>query len=305
MTHHNKVTIIGCGNVGMTAAFSILHNDLVNELVLFGRSREKLIGEELDVNHSLPFLHPANVYASDDYNDVSGSDMVIITAGAAQKPGETRLDLTKKNLSIIEPIIENVLKYAPEAVVLIVSNPVDILTYRANQIAGFKNGRIFGSGTTLDTARFRYHLSKYLNVNPKSIHAYILGEHGDHSFPFLSGANIGGNHLTTFEGFSTEIANEAFQNARDAAYKIIEAKGSTYYGIGAAIASFVKMVLSDTKSVRPVSVPITDWYGNGGIAVSLPCIIGRNGVERKLQLPLNELEQQQLATACQTLKSCF
>ncbi len=300
--HTNKVTIIGCGNVGMTAAYSILHDNVVNELVLFGRSREKLLGEELDINHALSFLNPVRVYASDNYEDIVGSDMVVITAGAAQKPGESRLNLVDKNLKIVGGIMEKVLQYAPDAVVLIVSNPVDILTYKANEMVNFAHGRIFGSGTTLDTARFRYHLSEYLKVNPKSIHTYILGEHGDHSFPYLSGANIGGNHLSSFEGFTMEKARDAYQKARDAAYKIIESKGSTFYGIGSAIANFVRTVLVDAKSILPVSVPIDDYYGQGGVAISLPCIIGRNGIERKIQLPLNEEEQSQLSGCCATLK---
>ena len=187
-----KVSIIGCGRVGMSAAYSIMHRGGIDELLLVGRNREDLIGEELDLEHGTTFLSHVKVSSSENYEDLTGSEVVVIAAGAAQNPGETRLDLAEKNKSILEDIIPGVVRFAPDSVVIIVSNPVDVLTYRAYQLAGFPKGRVFGTGTTLDTARFRFHLSEFLKINPRSIHAYILGEHGDSSFPAISTATVGG-----------------------------------------------------------------------------------------------------------------
>lgn len=298
----NKVTIIGCGKVGMTAAYSILHRGVVNELVLLGRSIDEIIGEELDLEHGMSFLPFAQVKATSKYEDIAGSDIVVITAGAAQKPGETRLDLAAKNVSIIEGIIPEVLKYAPDSIILIVSNPVDVLTYKAYQLAGLPKGRIFGSGTTLDTARFRFHLSEFLHINPSSIHAYILGEHGDTSFPAISSATVGGQPLTLMNKFSPERAMEAFTKAQQAAYKIIASKGATFYGIGTVISEIVSKILRDSRTVLPLSIPLHQYYDHSGVALSVPCIIGRNGVEETLEIKLDWEEKQKLEKSVTTLK---
>lgn len=298
----NTVAIIGCGNVGMTTAYSILHTGVVNKLYLVGRCVDSIIGEQLDLEHGVPFLHSAKVKATEKYEDISDSDIVIIAAGAHQKPGETRLDLTNKNRAILESIIPQVVKHAPQAVVLIVTNPVDVLTYHAYKLAGLPKGRIFGSGTTLDTARFRHHLSEFLKVNPKSIHAYILGEHGDSSFPVISSAMIGGQSLTTMPAFSESKAFEAYEKARTAAYKIIESKGATYYAIGAVVAHMVKAILQDQRSVLPVSIPLHGYHGHYGVALSVPCIVGRNGVEDTLEIKLSWDEKQKLARSVNAIK---
>jgi len=292
---NNKVAIIGCGRVGMSTAFSLLHDNLVNELVLLARHKEQIIGEQLDLEHGLSFLNPTKILATDSYQDIRGSDVVIITAGGAQKPGDTRLDLAKNNLAVIEQIIPMVVRHAPGAVVIIVSNPVDVLTYRAYQLAGWPKGRIFGSGTTLDTARFRYHLSKFIKVNPNSIHAYILGEHGDSSFPVISNATVGGQALNEFPDFSQEKAQEAYQKAKNAAYKIIESKGATYYGIAAVVHHLVKAVLTNSREVLPVSIPLHQYFDHSGVSLSVPCVIGRGGVGEILKPKLNWEEKQALA----------
>ena len=299
---YNKVSIIGCGRVGMSTAFSLLHTGIVNELVLLGRRLPPLVGEKLDLGHGLNFLRYAKITATDSYMDIKDSDVVIITAGAAQKPGETRLDLTQKNLAVIEQIIPMVYRHASNAIVLIVSNPVDILTYRAYQLAKWPKGRVFGSGTVLDTARLRFHLSEFLRVNPRSIHAYILGEHGDSSFPVLSSANVGGQTLTQFPGFSQEKAIKAYQKARKAAYKIIQAKGSTYYGIAAVISHIVQAILADTRQVLPVSMPLHNYLGHSGVALSVPCVVGRGGVAEMLKPKLSWDEKQQLEKSVNSLK---
>ena len=302
MKNSTKVSIIGCGKVGMTAAYSLLHRGDVDELVLFGRSKEALIGEKLDLEHGLSFLTTATITATDSYTDVADSDVVVFTAGAAQQPGETRLDLTKKNVAIIEDAIPKIVAHAPHAVILVVANPVDILTYKAYLAAGLPKGRVFGSGTTLDSARFRFHLSEFMNVHPRSIHAYVLGEHGDHSFPALSSANIGGQSLNEFPNFTEEKALRAYQKARAAAYTIIKSKGATYYAIGADIASIVSTILKDKRSVLAVSIPLHSYYGLNGIALSVPCVVGKNGVEQVLKANLSSHEQKLLARAAAALK---
>lgn len=299
----HKVSIIGCGNVGVTAAYAMVLDGIVDELVLVSRDKNKAYGEQLDLEHGMAFLSHTNIKTTSDYQDIATSDVVVITAGAAQKPGETRLDLTAKNVAIIENIIPQVVRHAPNAIILIVSNPVDILTYKAYQISGLPKGRIFGSGTTLDTARFRFHLSEFLKVNPHSIHAYILGEHGDSSFPAVTSANIGGQPLLTYPGFSPEKLERAYQVTRNAAYKIIEAKGSTYYGIGAVILHIVRTILKDEKKILPVSIPLHQYMGHNGVALSVPCVVGRDGVEETLEIKLSWEEKQKLEKSANNLKS--
>jgi L-lactate dehydrogenase len=300
--HFNKVSIIGCGHVGASAAYALLLDGEVNELVLYGRHKEEVIGEQLDLEHGMAFLNYTEVIPTDDYADIKDSDIVVITAGAAQKPGETRLDLAKKNIAIIEDIIPKIVEHAPGAVILIVSNPVDVLTYKANQIANLPHGRIFGSGTTLDTARFRFHLSEQMKVNPRSIHTYILGEHGDTSFPFISNATIGGQRLISFPGFSQELAEEAYKKTRDAAYKIIEAKGATYYAIGVVIVQLVKAILRDSRSIFSVSVPLENYYGQSNVGLSIPSVVGKNGIEQVLDISLSDQEEEKLRVSADALR---
>lgn len=298
----NKLSIIGCGKVGMTAAYSILHTGVVNELVLYGRDKCSVNGEELDLEHGMSFLPHTRIESTDNYQDTANSDVVIITAGAAQKPGETRLDLAAKNVSILEEIIPQVVEHSPQAIIILVSNPVDVLTYKAYHLAKLPKGRVFGSGTTLDTARFRFHLSEFLHVNPRSIHAYILGEHGDTSFAAISGATVGGQPIATLPGFSEEKVQKAYERARNAAYKIIESKGATYYGIGSVLSHIVKQIFQDSRSILPLSIPLHNYLGVSGIALSVPCVIGRNGVEDSLEIKLNWQEKQQLLRSANTVK---
>jgi len=302
MFNYKKVSIIGCGNVGMTAAYAMVLEGIADELVLVSRHRQDAIGEELDLQHGMTFLTKTKIKATDNYQDIVNSTVVVITAGAAQNPGETRLDLTQKNTAIISEIIPQIVYHAPNAIILMVSNPVDILTYKAYQLANLPKGRIFGTGTTLDTARYRFHLSEFLHVNPKSIHAYILGEHGDSSFPVIAGANIGGQPLSTYPGFSTQRAEKAYLNTRNAAYKIIESKGATYYGIGAVILHIVRTILRDEKSILPVSVPLHQYFGHSGVALSVPCVIGKDGVEQILEIKLSWEEKQNLEKSVKALK---
>ncbi len=297
-----KVAVVGCGRVGITAAYTMYIKNTANEIMLFGRDIDKLIGEQLDFMHSLSFIGTTNITVGEDYEKLENTDVVVFTAGVAQKEGETRLDLVRNNTEIISKMIPQIVKHAPEAKIILVSNPVDVLAYKAAAIAGLPRGRVFGSGTTLDTARFRYHLSEFLKVNPKSIHGYILGEHGDSSFPTLSSTNVGGQLITTMKGFSPEKAMEAYTKARDAAYKIIAAKGATYYAIGVVINQLVDAILSNAKRVYPLSIPLEGEYGQSGVALSVPCVLGRHGIERILEIPLSPEEKEKMDHSVQVLK---
>jgi L-lactate dehydrogenase len=299
---YNKVAIIGCGRVGMSTAFAILQQGIVNELLLVSRSKAKAEGEKLYLEHGLSFLRHTNISASNNFADLINSDVVVFTAGDSQKPGETRLDLVEKNKAIIRETIPQILKYAPNAIIIIVSNPVDILTYEAYKIADLPKGRIFGSGTTLDTSRFRFHLSEQLKVNPKSIHAYILGEHGDSSFPAISGAIVGGQSLLSISGMSEEKALSAYKKTRDAAYNIIKAKGATYYAIATAASKLVETILTNGKKIYPVSIPLHNYYGHSGVSLSVPCVIGRGGVEQTIEIKLSWEEKKLLEKSVNILK---
>jgi L-lactate dehydrogenase len=294
---------MGAGKVGMTCAYSMLIEGVTQELVLWGRHKDELIGEQLDLEHGLSFLSDTTILATDSYQDLAGSDVVVITAGAGQQPGETRLDLAEKNKAIIEQMIPQIIEHAPQAVILMVTNPVDVLTYHAYQIAGLPKGQIFGTGTTLDTARFRFHLSQFLKVNPRSIHTYILGEHGDSSFHSLSSATVGGQPLSEFPGFTPERAEKAFQQAKNAAYTIIQTKGATFYAIGVVVSHIVKAILRDARSVLPVSIPLHNYYGHNGVALSVPCIVGRTGVQEVLKIRLSREEEKALADSVTTVKA--
>jgi L-lactate dehydrogenase len=300
-----KVSLVGLGNVGMTAAYAMLLEGTPTDLVLLARDKNKAEGEKIDLVHALPFLEYTNIVATDDYKELAGSDLVVVTAGAAQAPGENRLDLLKKNLAILADIIPKIYENNPNGVVMIVSNPVDILTYHCYKLAPFKPGQVFGTGTMLDSARFRFHLSEIFQVNPRSIHTYILGEHGDTSFPVLSAATIGGQPIASMPQFSAEKVDEAFKLAQNAAYRIIQAKGATFYAIGTVIMTLMKAVYRDSKSVMPLSVPLQDYLGQSDISLSVPCIIGRQGVQQQLKLALSESELQQFNHSAQVLREAY
>lgn len=297
-----KVSIIGGGRVGMSAAFVMLLKNTASELVLFDRDTERMKGEQLEFQHSLTFLGTTKITAAKSYKDLKDSDVIVFTAGRATLPGESRLNLVKSNLEIIKTILPEMIKYSPDSVIIMVTNPVDILTYQANRLLKLSQGRIFGSGTSLDSARFRFHLSEFLRINPKSIHTYVLGEHGESSFPTISHADIGGQPLSTMENFSSKKIQEAFLKTKSAASTIITAKGATYYAIGVVVNQLVDTVLRDTKRVYPVSVPLTGQYGYHDVSISVPCVIGKNGVEKILEIPLSDEEKKQMDKSVKTLK---
>lgn len=299
---NGKVSIVGGGHVGMSAAFSMLLKNTAREIVLFDRDTEKMKGEQLEFQHSLTFLGTTKITAAKSYEDLKDSNVIVFTAGRPQLPGESRLNLVKSNIEVIKTMLPEVVKNSPNCVVIMVTNPVDILTYQASKLLKLPPGRIFGSGTSLDSARFRFHLSEFLGINPKNIHTYVLGEHGDSSFPTISHADIGGQPISTMKNFSSEKIQEAFLKTKSAASTIISAKGSTYYAIGVVINQLVDAVLRDTKRVYPVSVPLTGQYGYDDVSISVPCVIGKNGVEKILEVPLSDEEKKLMDRSVNILK---
>jgi L-lactate dehydrogenase len=300
---HFKVSIIGCGNVGATAAYSMLIDGTPSEIVLVDRNKEKAEGLLLDFEHSLSFLPYTKVTASDDYAACKDSHLIFVTAGARQQEGETRLQLIDKNRAIFKEIIPALAKVAPESIIVIVSNPVDVLTYEALKLSGFPEGRVFGTGTMLDTARLRFHIGEKLCLNPQSVQAYVLGEHGDTSFPVFSSANIAGKPLFDIEGFTKEIAEECYQETKNAAYRIIHDLGYTCYSIAAVMQQIMGHVFQHSKVVVPLSVPVHNYYGQSDVALSVPCVLDSDGVTDILEIPLSKEEQEMFAKSAQALKA--
>ena len=300
-----KCAIIGCGFVGATIAFALTQKSLFSELVLIDSNHAKAEGEAMDLSHGLPFAHPMKVYAG-DYKDIADCYLIIITAGTAQRPNETRLDMVHKNVEIFKSIIPNITKYNNSAILLVVSNPVDILTYCTIKLSGFPAGRVLGSGTVLDTARLKYHLGQQLCVDSRSIHAFIIGEHGDSELAVWSSANVSGIDLEDFHGLCSscrEVSfNQTYENVRDSAYEVIERKGATYYGIAMAVTKIVLAIIRDEHSVLPVSGYVDGHYGLSDLCIGVPSIVGSNGIEKVLDIQLNEEENERLINSVKTLK---
>lgn len=260
----------------------------------------------MDLNHGLPFAKPVHVYAG-NYDDLKDCFLIIIAAGANQKPGESRIDLVNRNASIFKNIIPEITKRNSECILLIISNPVDILTYIALKISGFPSNRVIGSGTVLDTARLKYLLGKKLKVDSRHIHAFIIGEHGDSELAVWSSANVSGIDLTDFfnlrrQSDSTKMMEQLYREVRDSAYKIIEGKGATYYAIAMATSRIVECIVRDEHSVLPVSSFIRNHYGIQDVCMGIPAIVGRQGIETVLDIPLNDQEQKRLLESANTLK---
>ncbi len=302
-----RVAIVGAGHVGATFAYALLLGGLATEIVLVDINRDRAEGEAMDLNHTVPFAHPTRIWAG-DYADCAGAIVTVIAAGAAQKPGETRLDLVRKNAAIFRQIVPQVVQHNPEGILLIATNPVDVLTYVTWKLSGLPAQRVLGSGTILDTARFRYLLSQHFGVDPRSVHAYIIGEHGDSEVPVWSLANIAGMRLPAFcavHGLTYDRAamDEIFRQTRDAAYHIIERKGATYYAVAAGLMRIVEAILRDQSTVLSVSSLIEDYYGIRDVCFSLPTVVDRGGVERVLRLDLAPEEIEGLRQSAQVLKT--
>lgn len=290
----SKISVIGSGFVGATTAYTLALSGIAKTIVLIDINKDKAKGDALDISHGVPFISPVEVYAG-DYSDAEGSDIIIITAGAAQKPGETRLDLVKRNTMIFKDIVAKLIKVNDTAIYLIVTNPVDILTYVTYKISGLPYGRVLGSGTVLDSARFRYLLSKHCNIDPRNIHGYIIGEHGDSELAAWSITNIAGVPIDNYcnlcgKACEKNFREEIFNNVVRAAYTIIDKKGATYYAVALAVRRIVEAIFRDENSILTVSSPLTGQYGVTDVALSLPSVVGRNGIVNILELPLSEEE---------------
>jgi L-lactate dehydrogenase len=302
-----KVCVVGAGQVGATFAYALLIRGLAAEIVLIDANRALAEGQAKDLSHGLPYVRPAHVYAG-DYSDCCGADIVVVTAGAAQKPGETRLDLTKRNVAIFRKIIPQVHQYAPDAIVVIVSNPVDILTYASLKFSGYPPHRVIGSGTTLDSARFRFLLSQHCGVDPRNVHAYIIGEHGDSEVPVWSLAHIAGTKVDDYcRQCEKECApipkDEIFEQVRTAAYHLIEKKDAMYHAIGLAALTIMESIVRAQNSVLSVSTLMSDYHGISDVCLSVPTVLNRQGVVQQIDLPLNNAEKKALRRSATILKN--
>lgn len=302
-----KAAIVGCGFVGSASAFALMESSLFSEIVLIDADRNKAEGEALDISHGLPFAKPMQIYAG-DYKDISDASIIIVTAGAGQKPGETRLDLVKKNVGIFKSIIPEIAKYNQEGILLIVANPVDILTYVAAKLSGFDENRVFGSGTVLDTARLKYLLGEHLSVDNRSVHAFIIGEHGDSEIAAWSSANVSGIPLNDFcemrGHFNHSSAMKKIaEDVKMSAYEIIEKKKATYYGIAMSVKRICEAIVRDEKSILPISSLQNNNNDLGDVALSMPAIVGKNGVEGLVPINLNEQELEALKESARTLRA--
>ena len=306
MINIQKAAIIGCGFVGTSIAFSLVQKGIFSELVLIDANEKKAEGEAMDLSHGLPFTKPMEIRAG-SYEDSADCAMIIITAGANQKPGETRLDLVHKSVEIYKSIIPKIVETNQEATLLIVSNPVDIMTYVALKLSGYPRHKVIGSGTVLDTARLKYLLSRHLDVDSRSIHAFIIGEHGDSELAVWSAANVSGiplNHFCELRGYfdHMESMDRIYQSVRDSAYEIIEKKGATYYGVAMAVCRIAESVIRNEHSIMPISVYLDGLYGLHDICLSIPTVVGQEGAEKVLDIPLDLMEMGKLVYSAEELK---
>lgn len=307
MIKNGKVTVIGAGLVGSTTAFALMHSSVVTEVVLIDIDKNKADGDILDMSHGMSFIKPITL-KSGGYEDAAGSQLVIITAGANQKEGETRLDLMKKNTKIFTQITNDLKKFiTEETIVLVVTNPVDILTHLTYKLLGFPRAKVIGSGTVLDTARFRYAISQKMKVDTRNVHSYIIGEHGDSEVAVWSGASIG---MMSLDEYCHNLPsccefdkNEIYEDVKNAAYKIIEKKGATYYAIAMGVRRITECILRDENSILTISTHLSGEYGIEDICLSLPTLVGKDGAGKVLEIPLSSDELAKLTDSARVLKA--
>lgn len=296
----NKIVLVGCGNVGMSYAYALLNQQTyVDELILIDINKEKIEGEAMDLNHCLAYS-PSKVFVRvGDYEDCKDARIVVIAAGAAQEVGETRMDLIYKNSKIFKSIVDNVMQSGFDGIFLVATNPLDVMTYLTLKYSGLKPNRVIGSGTTLDTARLRYLISQKVNICPKDIEAYVVGEHGDSEFVAWSNANIA---LTGIDFFlKPQEKNDIEEDVRNSAYEIIKRKGATYYGIGMCLVRITSAILEDKKIILPVS----SYDKNNDVCISTPAVVNKNGVQEKIFIPLNKEETEKLTNSIKVIKEAI
>lgn len=305
MTKNRKVVLVGTGFVGMSMAYSLLNSGGIDELVLIDMNSEKAVGEAMDLQHGLPYAKDHMNIKAGGYEECKDASIVVITAGATQKPGETRLDLTVTDTKIIKSVTESIMQSGFDGIMIIASNPVDLMTYVAQKVSGLPKHRIIGSGTILDTARLRYLMSEYLNVSTNNMHAYIMGEHGDSSFVPWTHAFIGCKSLLEIldeKGKDLSDLHEIYHQVQQAGYEIVNRKKSTYYGIGLSLNRLVHAVLDDENVILTVSSYQNGEYGQEGLYIGVPSIINADGVQEIVRLNLNEVDQGKFNHSCETLK---
>lgn len=309
-TEKRKVVLIGTGMVGMSYAYSMLNQNVCDELVLIDVDKKRAEGEAMDLNHGLAFSGSHMKIYAGEYPDCQDADIVVICAGVAQKPGESRLDLLKRNREVFRSIVGPVTESGFNGLFLVATNPVDVMTRMTYELSGFNARRVLGTGTALDTARLRYLLGEHLHVDPRNIHAYVMGEHGDSEFVPWSQAMIATRGIRDIleeaeNPVQMDELNRISEEVKGAAYRIIEAKRATYYGIGMAMTRITKAILGDENSVLTVSALLCGEYGQSGVFAGVPCIINQNGVQRVLKLNLNEEELRKFADSCDILRESY
>ncbi len=305
MTDIKKIGVVGCGFVGSTIAYTMMESEMFNEMALVDINDAKARGEALDMSHCLPFLSQMSIYRS-TYSGLEGASIVVVAAGANQKEGETRLDLLHRNVKIFREVITRISEVNRDCIILVVSNPVDILTYAALKISGFKSSRVIGSGTVLDTARLKYLVGHRLGVDSRNVHSFIIGEHGDSELAVWSSANVSGINLDEYcriSGGVSEVSElyPLFDYVKNSAYDIIRDKGATYYAIAQSTKRIIKSIISDDDSILPISTLVDSHYGLSDICLSVPAIVGRDGVKQVLDIPLSDDEKRRLNLSAQTI----
>ena len=309
MKYAQKCAVIGCGNVGATTAYSLMVSGLFNEIVLLDIDKKRAQGEAEDIAHGIPFNSPVEIYAG-DYSDIYDAGILIITAGVSQRPGETRIDLIQRNTKVFSSIINQIKATRFDGIILVVTNPVDILTYVTIALSKFDPRKVLGSGTVLDTARLKQLMGNKFGVDARNIHTFIIGEHGDSELPVWSSANVSGIDIDSYcQNFECDYSGAAFQSTfesvRDAAYSIIEAKGATYYAIAEAVKRIVTAIVRDERTILPVSTLLTGQYGISDVCLGIPCVVGKNGIEEILEIPLNETEKKNIIRSANALQNAI
>ncbi|WP_253298406.1 L-lactate dehydrogenase [Paenibacillus sp. MSJ-34] len=303
-----RIALIGSGFVGASYAFALLNQGIASELVIIDKNGQKAEGDAMDLSHGLPFAPSMRIWAG-DYADCKDADLVVITAGANQAPGETRLDLIGKNARIFESIVADVMKSGFQGIFVVATNPVDVLTYATWKYSGLPAQQVIGSGTILDSARLKYLLGEYFQLDSRNVHAYVMGEHGDTELPVWSNTSIGGRSLHDYReqyGKPTqEELDRIFGNVRDAAYHIIERKGATYYGIAMGLARLTKAILWNENSILSVSALLTGQYGLDGVYIGVPAVINRAGIREVVELKLSDDEMRKLHASADVLKKAI
>lgn len=305
MNEKRKLVLVGTGFVGMSMAYSFLNTGGIDELVLIDVDHEKAIGEAMDLQHGLPYARGKLSIKAGGYEECKDAGIVVVTAGVAQKEGETRLELTSRNARIMKSVVTSIRDSGFQGILVIASNPVDSMTYLAWKVSGYPKNRVIGSGTILDTARLRYMMSEYLNVSSSNMHAYIMGEHGDSSFVPWTHAYVGSKSLLQLldeRGKDLSDLHEIYTQVQQAAYEIIKRKRSTYYGIGLSLNRLVHAILDDENVILTISAYQNGEYGQEGLYIGVPAIINKQGINEIIRLELNEVDQAKFDQSCETLK---